>query len=88
MPGVAKPSSNATTLPKKLGGGLKKLAPPPGFKGKAKAAPQTDLFGVSGANTSAASNPADLLGLDVGSKPAAIGLDAILGGGAAGQPVA
>lgn len=31
--------------PKKLGGGLKKLAPPPGFKGKGKAAESGDLLG-------------------------------------------
>lgn len=41
-------NSNANPT-KKLGGGLKKLAPPPGFKGKPKA---NDML-VGGANNSA-----------------------------------
>ena len=48
--------AQATTAPKKVGGGLKKLAPPPGFKSKPKQG-GGDLLGGS----SAPSN--DLLGL-------------------------
>jgi len=65
MPGAAK--LGAGTQPKKLGGGLKKLAPPPGFKGKAKTSAQGNLLG-GGANTlsTTSANPVDLLGLDSG----------------------
>lgn len=50
----------STAAPKKVGGGLKKLAPPPGFKGKPKQG-GGDLFGGTSAPSS------DLLGL--GSEP-------------------
>ena len=47
---------------KKLGGGLKKLAPPPGFKGKKKGAQETaDLLGGTGAAAST-NDTEDLLG--------------------------
>ena len=42
MPNAVKP----VAAPKKSGGGLKKLAPPPGFKGKPRAAADSvDLLG-------------------------------------------
>ena len=53
MPEASK-LSQASSAPKKAGGGLKKLAPPPGFKGKPRAdnsmAASVDLLGgASGA---------------------------------------
>ena len=43
--GMAKPQTTASA-PKKSGGGLRKLAPPPGFKGKPRiAAESVDLLG-------------------------------------------
>ena len=58
----SKKLQEAAAAPKKSGGGLKKLAPPAGFKGKPKTG-TADLLG-GGANPSAQSaNPNDLLGL-------------------------
>lgn len=70
--------ATTTAAPKKIGGGLKKLAPPPGFKGKPKQGNGGDLLG----GNSGPSN--DLLGL--GSEPVLAnnntgGLDALLGSG-------
>ena len=45
----------AATAPKKAGGGLRKLAPPPGFKGKPRdnAGASVDLLGGSASGNSA-----------------------------------
>ena len=51
----------AAAAPKKSGGGLKKLAPPAGFKGKAKVS--NDLLGGGANNPAPGGNPNDLLGL-------------------------
>ena len=52
MPNVAKPTGAGAPV-KKSGGGLKKLAPPPGFKGKPKAGGSSagvDLLGGGASN--------------------------------------
>ena len=82
MSGASKLAGATTAAPKKSGGGLKKLAPPAGFKGKPKVG--TDLLGGATNTSAAASNPNDLLGLG-SEQPAESqggGLDTILGTGA------
>ena len=53
MPKSMQPPSN-TAAPKKVGGGLRKLAPPPGFKGKPRqnngASASVDLLGGNAAS--------------------------------------
>ena len=65
---------NSKPQTKKLGGGLKKLAPPPGFKGKIKNTQQTaDLLGGGGAAAASTDEQEDLLGAAMGlgdNKPA------------------
>ena len=66
---------------------MKKLAPPPGFKGKPKAdnqlAAQTDLLGNDKSNIPVSdSKPLDILSGDTGNPaPAMSSVDALLSGG-------